>query len=935
MRVLPSVLMASGFGLLASQAAFAAAPPAGTAISNQATASYKDSTGAQQLTTSNTVVTTVTQVGAYTLNPAGNTKSAAAGATVYMAYVLTNTGNGSDTFTIDASEAVGGADFTKIEVFLDNGAGQPASTTPLCTASSAGGLCSVPKTLAANEAYKFVVAYTIPSNATPGGWAAQNTGTVKVAPAPGSTWLSTYAQASGDKSEERIDTVKLTTGVAFSVGKAIMAPAVAPVSGTWATPTSGPRGTETTYTISYSNTGASAGNLYIKDILPAGLTYVAGQSVISCAGGTALTEAADGAEAVCGAIGVDFVQSGQTIEAVIPSVQPVTNGTLSFKVTVANTATIGTLSNTASYTAEGCASATVAACGAADVVSSNAADFVVTASRGVQFNTVDTIAGTPDSGTDGVTTLQIVPGSFIKQTHVITNTGNASDTFNLSVAPGNFPTGTTFSWFAEDGNTPLLDTNSDGTVDTGAVADGAVKTVILQVFVPTSTTVASPANLEAIALAQSVNDPAYKDGTYAKITNVIGGYVDLTNSAAGTAVAGDIGPGPGQNPVTTTSPVQAGSQPHEISLFVRNNDSTGGGNLGSVTYSLAASGNTVFPGSLPAGWTVGFSSTACASATPITDVTVGAGAQSQVYACVNSPVTAPTMTQPVYFQVKNTTATSTGATAADTIYDAVSVVAANAYSFSLTANGSGSVQKGNNVDYSHTLSNTGANTCGAAGDITVTAALTPAQVTAGWTTAVYKDVDGNAVISGADTLITDTKLVTGGLAAGDAVKFIVRVYAPGGANAGDVSNVTVTVNDAGGVAPTGCGTQSNTDTTTVVTGSLTVLKKQATLAAVAGVCPAIPASGAMTTANLEAAPGDCIYYEVVATNNGASPVTNVSVSDAAPAYTTLQATPAPECTASAGTPSATPSGSTLSCGTVSSLDPAGNVTLRFAVRLAN
>lgn len=951
---LTAVLMASGLGLTVSQEALAAAPPAGTSISNQATASYKDSTGAQQLTASNTVVTTVTQVGAYTLSPANNTKSAAAGATVYMAYVLTNTGNGSDTFTIDAKELVGGADFSKLEVYLDNGSGQPASTTPLCTQATAGSSCTTTKTLAGGEVYKFVVAYTVPSTATPATWPGPtgvNTGTVTVKPASGTTWFSTYSQATADKSTAATDTVNLTSGAAFSVGKAIVAPAVSAVGGgAWPVLASGPRGTTTTYTISYSNTGATAGTLYIKDVLPAGFTYVAGKSVISCAGGTALTEASGGDNALCSNQGIEFEASGQTIQAVIPSVQPVSNGTLSFQVMVANTALIGTTqtSNTAQYTATGCsAGATIALCSPSTVVNTNAADFTVTASRSVTFNTVDTTAGTPASGTDGVTTANIVPGSFVKQTHVITNTGNADDTFNLSVAAGNFPSGTSFTWFAADGTTPLLDTNSDGTVDSGLIAAGGNKTVVLQIFVPSSTTVASPASLQATALATSVNLPSVKDATFANVTNVIGGYVDLTNSASGTAtstatVGADVGPGPSQVPTVTTTAIQAGSAVHQIPLFLKNYDSVDN------VYSLQASGNTTFPGTLPAGWSVAFSSSACTSQTPITSVAVTNGQQTQVFACVSSPVTAPTMTQPVYFKITSTVATSTGATASDMVYDAVSVVAANAYSFSLTANGSGSVAKGNNVDYSHTLTNTGANSCGAgtaSNYIKVVATLPAAAQSAGWTTAIYLDADNDSVISAADTLITDGKLKTGGLAAGTSVKFILRVYAPGGANPGDVSAATVTVTDVDStgattqIAPTGCGQQANTDTSTVVTGSLTVLKKQAKSV---GACPAaFPATLAtdLSTVTQTAAPGDCLYYEVVATNNGASPVSNVSISDAAPAYTTLAATPAGTCASAGltGTAAAlTTSGSTVSCGsTANTLAPGGTLTLRFATQLQN
>jgi trimeric autotransporter adhesin len=934
-------------GLTFVQLAFSAAPPAGTSITNQATASYRDGSGAQQLSTSNTVVTTVTQVGAYTLTPSSNKKSAAAGATVYMPYVLTNSGNGSDSFVIEAKEAAGGADFSKIEVYADNGAGQPTGTTPLCTFAS--DMCTAPAiVLAAGESYKFVVAYTVPSTATPATWPGPtgvNTATVTVKPSSNSTtWFSTYAQATADKSEARTDEVNLTVGAAFSVGKALVAPAVSAVGGgAWPVATSGPRQTTTTYTINYSNTGAAQGNLYIKDMLPAGLTYVAGKSVMSCAAGTALTEAAGGDAALCSAQGIDFVQSGQTVEVVIPNVQPVSNGTLSFQVTVTNTAKMGvtdTRSLGAEYTAEGCSSATVSACQSATLVRSNTVDFTVTSKRGVTFNTVDATAGTPASATDGVVTSRIVPGSFVKQTHTITNSGDADDNFNLTVGSTGiqtgktaFPAGTTFSWFGSDGATPLLDTNSDGTIDTGVIAAGASKTVILQIFVPSSTTVASPANLEAVALAQSVNDASFKDATFVDITNVIGGLVDLTNTAAGTTA--DIGPGPSQMPVFTTTAVQAGSMVHEISLWIKNNDAADN------TFSLQASNTSTFLGSLPAGWSVSFSSSACATPVAITSVAVSAGQQAQLYACVKSPATSPTTTQPVYFKVTATQSTTTGAVASDVIYDAVSVVAANAYSFSLTANASGSVVRGNNVDYSHTLINTGEAACGAGtvnNYIKVSAALTSAQSIAGWTAAIYKDVNNNSVVDTGDTLITDGKLQTGGLAVGQSVKFIVRVYAPGGANSGDVSNATVTVTDVDStgnttqIAPNGCGTQSNVDTSTVVTGSLSVLKKQGKST---GACSSTFPSLSATTQ--QAAPGDCLYYEVVATNNGASPVSNVSINDAAPTYTTLAATPAPTCQASGlatGSVAAATSGSTVSCGSAANtLSPSGTLTLRFAVQL--
>ena len=981
LRALSAAFVVSG--LMVGLGVYAAAPPAGTSITNQATASYKDSTGAQQLSTSNTVVTTVTQVGSFALTPNGasaNSKSAAAGATVYMAYTLTNTGNGSDTFSINASELTGGADFSKIEVYLDSGAGLPANTTPLCTSSTAGTACTFDKAVAGGEAYKFVVAYTIPATATPSTWGSgSNTATVTVATKATGALLTTYGS---NTSKTGSDTVNLTTGAAFAVGKAIMAPAVSSnssVSATWPVKTSGPRGTTSTYTLSYANNGATSANLYIKDSLPAGFSYVANSAVISCAGGTGLTStAADAADAaLCNGQGIDFAQSGQNLEIVIPSVPASSNGTLSFQVLVSNTAAMGTTqtSNTATYTSTGCSGSTVSACTASTGLSStNAADFTVTASRGVVFNTVDTTvnSGTPATG-EGVGSFVIVPGSFVRQVHTIQNTGNTADTFNLTTAASTYPSGSTFKWFVSSDNTasgnltPLLDSDGDGTIDTGEIASGVTKTVILQISVPSTTPVGTQ-NYSVTVTASSSSDLGIKDATFAKVVKVIGGLVDLQNTGA-TNIDGEVGIGPGQTPVVTTSTILAGSAYSQIQLNVVNNNDVAG------IYNLQYNSNSSFPsdstvqGSLPAGWAVTFSSSTCPTATAsagsslpsISGITVTpsvpAGNSTTVYACVSSPVTAVTTTQPVYFKVTSTTPAADGTIPADAIYDAVSVVATNSQRMSLAANGSGSVAKGLNVDYGHTLTNSGTQTCGAGANgsttgnhLKVVAALSNSALqTAGWTVAVYADNDNNGIVSSGDTIITDGILpipassqgaTSTSLAAGKSAKFIVRVYAPGGANAGDTAQVNVTVSDvnsAGTVQswPDGCGTQTNTDTTTVVTGSLSVVKQQDTTT---GTCSSTFPTGTLSAATRSVAPGDCIYYQITATNNGASPVTNVSLSDAIPAYTTQSAQTA-TCSSSGLTPAVSSSvlaNSVLTCtSTSNTLAPAGSVTLQFSVQVNN
>ncbi|MFM8623188.1 MAG: hypothetical protein ACKOCZ_01555, partial [Betaproteobacteria bacterium] len=81
---------------------------------------------------SNTVVTTVIQVGNYTLTPPSSapmTRFGDRGSTVYFPYSLRNTGNGPDVFNINVAELSTGSNFDRIAVFLDDGTGRPASTT--------------------------------------------------------------------------------------------------------------------------------------------------------------------------------------------------------------------------------------------------------------------------------------------------------------------------------------------------------------------------------------------------------------------------------------------------------------------------------------------------------------------------------------------------------------------------------------------------------------------------------------------------------------------------------------------------------------------------------------------------------------------------------------------------------------------------------------
>ena len=75
---------------------------------------------------------------------------------------------------------------------------------------------------------------------------------------------------------------------------------------------------------------------------------------------------------------------------------------------------------------------------------------------------------------------------------------------------------------------------------------------------------------------------------------------------------------------------------------------------------------------------------------------------------------------------------------------------------------------------------------------------------------------------------------------------------------------------------------SATDTTTVISGDLTVDKAQALDAAGDGTPDTAYSTDVITTG---AVPGACVRYRITVTNTGTAPALNVTVSDTTPAFT--------------------------------------------------
>lgn len=829
--------LAASIAFVAGGAAFlpsahAAAPSAGTNISNIASASYTDSNGSNKTVTSNVVSTTVLQVASFTLI-ADQTKTANANGQVSLSHTLTNTGNGSDTFNVAVvnndtrDNTTDNFDFSGLNVYLDaNKDGVPDSQTPVTSV-----------TLAAGQSVNLIVQATTASNNVTAG----DLGKLTVSAISG---FDTSVTA------KNVDTVKITNGAVISLLKS------ASVSNVDAT-SSSPAAREVEYTLAYQNTGnTTATNVTITDVLPSSLTYVAGSATVN---GTAVSDAAD-------ADGYNFTSGTATL--VIPTVVANSSGVLKFKVRVNQNTPAGIIRNIAEVDPDGP--------GAEVKTPSNPNDVTVLGVKKGTINdsTIDAFADGQASTApaDDVITKSTTQGTPVTfgvtagggEPIVVHNTGNVTEAFNISVNKNSLPTGSIVELFKADGVTPLTDTNGDGVADTGPIASGATYQVVAKVTLPSSYSSTTP--ISTILTSTPVTNSTGTDTINLVIDKVVASTVDLHNGDATNStgtVVGASGKDTGQFIDTkSTKPGQATNFP----LTIDNKGATGD------NYNLSTSPT------LPTGWTVQYylaDGAGNPTGAPITNTgNIPSGGSVKLVAVVTPPANAPAGDQEVIFKVSSP---ATGLT--DVMSDRVTVETNRI--LSLQNDRTGQVAPGGTVVYKHTLTNNGNIAEGATtGSLPFT--LTNDQAANGWVTTLYVD-SNNDGIADAGELVTGSDLAvkTGSIARGASVNLLIKVQAPTNATAGTPSAVVLTIK------PTVVGGQSvadlvNTDLTTVTSGQVRLVKEQSLANCVTG------AAGTYTQNTVSAKPGECVKYRITATNEGNADVTNVVISDATPAYTTLK-----------------------------------------------
>lgn len=809
-------------------AAFAAPPEAGSVIGNQAVATYTNAAGDTITVTSNTVETVVQQVAGVTLT-SDNTETIAPGGKAFLPHIITNDGNGPDSFTLTAVEDDSGTLNTSQLVFYPdaNMDGVADSATPLTSTPA----------LAPGEQFGVVIEATVPSNAT-----GSDTITVTSVSALDGSVLATNTDTLTISNDAIVEIVKSMVADAASGGNPSIVDA----------------GDTVTITLTYSSTGLTAANNYVvKDILDGRLSYVPGSARWSDAAGALddnnASTVVDGTNGSGETIAWDY-DDAQTVNFTLSSVGSGRSGSVTFQAVVANTANAGVITNTATQEVNGEA-----------FPPSNTASIVVDNQYAVAV--ADT-AINPDgsanaaiaSGTDDDTasndivteTGDVYQGGVIKHEFVLTNLSNQADSLSVAVANVDFPPGTTFRFVGADGVTPVV-----GSVGPLAIGESAKVTLIATL--PTDVTPTAAANYTATVTTTS-DGSGVSDTSTAEFTGaVLAASVDLENAVAGSEGDG-AAPTNGGAPwvSTTTDP----GQPVTFDMLVQNE----GPVSDSYNLSLAQA--------LPDGWTVEFrlSDGSVVSNTG----TIPAGG-SQAFKVIVTPADdALPGNTPIDVAIISSVSGQ-----GDRIVNQVAI--SEIYDVQIIEDQNAQAAPGGVVDILHTITNNG--------NVDITAGAITESGLSNFSGAIFWDQNANGVIDSSEPVIDNFNDLTdgvspgvNGLASGDSISVIYRVQTPSTATAGVSEIGTLTL---GSALNGGAGTDANTadnaveDRIVIISGDMTLSKYQYVDPNCDGTV------GTFTKNRQDVEPGQCIRYLVEAENTGTSEATNVTISDAAPAYTAI------------------------------------------------
>lgn len=863
-RMFVGLFVVAAIGMIIPDNALAqTTPEAGTLIGNQASATYEDAGGNSRTVTSNVVNTIVQQVAGVTVATA-QSKQVSPGGQIAFPHSITNNGNGTDSFTLTAATS-GTPDFTptSINIYADaNSDGIPDDFINLAGSSTPN--------IAAGDNFDVVIVVQVPASATSGQ----------------STDIDLTATSDFDNgvSASLTDVITVSDNAVINVTKSM--------SQNSGLPGSGPYTVTLTYTNS-GNTGATA--LQLTDQLPSGMEYVAGSGRWSETGSTALTDT-DGANDDGAGITYDWnLTTAGEVTVIVDNVGAGQSGTITFEVNIAAGTQPGVLQNTAAFEYND-------GTGTAGPFNSNTFNFTVLQNYDV-------------SGT-GDTVADATQGATVSFTNTFTNDGNATDRYNITVANDGtnpFPAGSSFILYKSDGVSPLLDTNNDGTPDTGPVAPGDSYEVILKVTLPNSATGGGPYQYNKTAT--SVNDGTTTVTVVDELTTITGSTVDLTeNAVLGDGSENGAGDGP-EGTAVATNTVDPGVTT-TFTLFANNTSSV------SDNYDIAVDTDTDFSStSLPSGVTVTFKD---AGGSVIGNTgTINGGASKQITMEITLPDNAPPTTNSYYVRIK-----SPGTNAEDIIHLAVDVNTVR--EITISPNNSGQIFPGGSVTYTHTVKNSGNVTenVGGAGESEI--ALTLSNSNSGFSATMYLDSDNDGEIDTGEPIIDEASDL-GSLTAGQSKQIIVKVTASPGVSDGLNNTTTVTATTTGQInsinAPVAV---TANDVTTVIASNVSLIKRQALNDTNNDGNPV----GSFSRNDINADPGETVLYQIKIKNLGTTPISDVEINDAIPPFTSYDENGTYAAAVTKGTVAYNATSETLTA-TIGTLAAGEEVTFTFGVTIDN
>jgi uncharacterized repeat protein (TIGR01451 family) len=918
-----------------SQTAWSIGTSVNQLIQNQATATYVDANNNSHTAQSNLATIVVGQVYSASMGQ-DRSSSAAAGQPVYFSHYVKNSGNGTDEYTVELLESITGQDdsnFTALKVYLDmNHNGEVNDGEDMVAIAGTPGTV----TIEADQKIGLIVEVRVPSGALEN----QVLGaTLKITSAH-----SEVTDESGGKGLDGLDNtnedrVTVTSNAVMIVTK----------SATYShNMTLNDISDDTViFTITIKNIGqSSAYNVDIQDVLD--LTKLNVTSVNDIILEEVNGDFVDGPSADEGSVGTDTIQGFAPVASnnvndevnvtnvfgirghddVLP---PDTTVSFKYRVSIkpelmANTSIENEVKVIADLNDDGDSDdENENILSNKTIVHVYASYSLIVSDTGAGMNTGVNDGGDDDNIiNDDQVVDRVASGEQVVFTHTIKNNGNIEDTYELTypnagTTNNSFPSGTVFSFWHEGGNTALLDSNNDGTVDTGPLLPKEMITIVVKAQLPAGAydnDGTNAPNYTALLTATSAGMDTMNDTTTSTVFQISPPGVDLTNSPARGTDSSDGDPlinkhaytTGGINPTTTKTGNPGANIVYPLTI---ENDS---GVPDAFQLACGSSWDGSVLGHLPEGWSMVFHDEADNVIT--TTPALPAHATFLFHAHIilpSDPIKCKADYEtdfdgdgevetidgnsdgdgdyPIFLKIKSI---NTGAT--DIKLDALDVN--DIEKIALVANQTGQIQPGGSVTYNHTLRNDG-NTVE-----TLILKGTNSLVTSGWGNSILVDTTGDGIpnkpfnaLSGTDSVyffdINDNYVwqVFGGsgipnsadkirLNPGEKMPVSALVFSPSSAPDGtlDVLSAVATYNY-------GVSISKVIDQSTVILGQLRLIKT----AALDADCNGEPDTNLQKSSASTVKPEQCVIWQVVVTNAGTENVDMVKVHDNIPGFTQYRA----------------------------------------------